>query len=163
LFFEGVLYFKEKIAGRLIDAGRCYCKKVASLSGCPRKIAAGVALGVAMDFLPIPIISIPISYLVARLIRVNPVAAVATVVFLKLAVPFFYTLNILTGNLIAGGLAGPEITLNASFPGASLVEKLVEHGFPFLVGSAVNATVAGIIVYALLIFFLKKRRMWHNA
>jgi len=163
LFVEGLLHFKEKIAVRLFDAGRAYFKKVADLADRPQKIAAGVALGTAMDFLPIPIVSIPVSYLVARLFRVNPVAAVATVIFLKLAVPFFYTLNLLMGNMVAGGLAGPEITLGASFPGSSVVERLLEQGFPFLVGSAVNATAAGILVYALLLYGLKKRQLRHNA
>ena len=47
------------------------------------RIAHGIALGVAMDFLPIPFISIPISYVVARLLRINAPAATLTVVFLK--------------------------------------------------------------------------------
>ncbi|MCL6635469.1 MAG: DUF2062 domain-containing protein [Peptococcaceae bacterium] len=151
------MYIKNKIAGRLADAVRSYCRKVAGLADSPEKIAAGVALGAAMDFLPIPVISIPVSYLVARLCRINTVAAVATVVFLKVAVPFFFTLNILTGNLLTGDPEGPAIPLNVSFPGASVLDKILALGFPFLVGSAVNATVVGVTVYVLLLRLLKKR------
>ena len=77
---------------------------------CPihRKIARG-CLGLAFDFLPIPVISIPLSYLVARITHCSPAAAVATVVVFKLAVPIFYTLNFLSGRLLLGDLPGPDL------------------------------------------------------
>lgn len=158
MFAEGVLFFKKKIASRLVESVRAYYNKVINLSDSPKKIARGVALGFAFDFLPIPVISIPVSYLVARLTRCNPVAAVATVVFFKLAVPFFFTLNILTGNVILGDIPGPDIAYTDTPVFGTVLNMLIDHGYPFLVGSLVNALVAGLAVYFLLMFLIERRR-----
>lgn len=158
MFAEGVLFFKKRIASRLVESVRAYYNKMTELPDSPKKIARGVALGFAFDFLPIPIISIPISYLVARLTRCNPVAAVATVIFFKLAVPFFYTLNILTGKALMGNVTGPDIAISGTSVFANLINLLAGHGYPFLVGSLVNATLAGLAAYFLLMFISERRR-----
>jgi len=159
VFAEGVLFLKKKIVSLLVENFRAYYIKIIEVSDSPKRIARGAALGLAFDFLPIPVISIPLSYVVARLTRCNPVAAVGTVVFFKLAVPFFYTLNVIAGNVLLGDLPRPEITLSgASLPDFFLA-KLVEHGYPFLVGSLVNAALAWLAVYTLLIHLLERR---HN-
>jgi len=155
VFAEGVFFLKKKIIPRVFDAIRAYYNKVMGLSDSPRKIAKGVALGLAFDFLPIPVISIPLSYLVARIIRCNPVAAVATVVFFKLAVPFFFTFNIMVGNFLLGDIPGPDI---ASAGDKIFIGKLVEHGYPFLAGSLVNATLAGLVAYYSLLFLFERKR-----
>lgn len=153
---------KKKISSLFFEKLRAYYHKVMSLPDSPRKIAGGVALGLSFDFLPIPIISIPLSYLAARLVRLNPVAAVATVVIFKLAVPVFFTLNVLTGNIFLGDMPGPEITIPGTLPGSSFLslffDKLVEHGYPFLLGSVINATLVWLAVYFLLMFLLERRR-----
>lgn len=154
---------KKKIASPLMESIRAYYTKVMELSDSPKKIAGGVALGLAFDFLPIPVISIPLSFVVARLTRFNPVAAVGTVVFFKLAVPFFFTLNIMVGNVLLGDMPGPEITLSgASLPDFFLA-KLVEHGYPFLAGSLVNAVLVWLAAYTLLIHLLERRRNRRDA
>lgn len=158
MFAEGVLFFKKKIASRFTESVRAYYNKVMDLSDSPKKIAAGVALGLAFDFLPIPVISIPLSYLVARITRCNPVAAVATVVFFKLAVPFFYTLNIVVGNVLLGDVPGLDISSAGTSIFAPFLDMLAEHGYPFLVGSLVNATLVWLAVYSLLMFLLERRR-----
>lgn len=148
----------KNIAIRLGENLRTYYKKVINLSDSPERIAGGVALGLAFDFLPIPVISIPLSYLVARLTRCNPVAAVTTVIFFKLAVPVFYTLNLLTGSFFFGDMPGR----NAVDTGVSILDRfldmLFEHGYPFLAGSLINAVVVWLAVYFLLIFLLERRR-----
>lgn len=158
MFAEGVLFLKNRIASPLVDSLRSFKSKVTGLSGSPRNVAGGVALGLAFDFLPIPVISIPLSYLVARLTRCNPVAAVATVIFFKLAVPFFFTLNLLVGNALLGELPGPQVSFASASVFGPLLERLVEHGYPFLVGSLVNASLAGLTVYFLLACWLERRR-----
>lgn len=155
---EGIIYFRKRIATPVMEKIRAYYTRMMSLPDSPKKIAQGVALGFAFDFLPIPIISIPLSYLVARLARCNTVAAVCTVIFFKLAVPFFYTINLFVGKAVFGDLPGPDI----QFTGTSLVHdflaQLVEHGYPFLLGSFVNAAVAWSIVYTLLMFIIRHKR-----
>ncbi|OPY59692.1 MAG: hypothetical protein A4E55_00041 [Pelotomaculum sp. PtaU1.Bin035] len=158
MFFEGVVYCKKKIACRLADCVKTYCGKLKELPDSPQKIIKGVALGFAFDFLPIPVISIPLSYLAARLARCNPVAAVATVVFFKLAVPFFYTLNIFTGNVLLGDMPGLEVAVSGDSLLSVFLKKLVEHGYPFLIGSLLNAALAWVTVYLSLWYLLERRR-----
>ncbi len=158
MFAEGVLFFKKKIASRFTECVKVYYNKVMDLSDSPKNIARGVALGLAFDFLPIPVISIPLSYLVARLTRCNPVAAVATVVFFKLAVPFFYTINIVVGNVFLGDMPGPDIASAGTSIFAPFLDMLADNGYPFLVGSLVNATLVWLAVYFLLMFLLERRR-----
>jgi hypothetical protein len=129
-----------------------------SLPDSPKKIAQGVALGFAFDFLPIPIISIPLSYLVARLARCNPAAAVCTVIFFKLAVPFFYTVNLLVGRAILGDIPGPDVQFAGNSLLGNFVAQLVEHGYSFLFGSLLNAVLAWFIVYTLLMYIIKRKR-----
>jgi uncharacterized protein (DUF2062 family) len=158
MFSEGILFLKKKITTRLLEYLRNYYTKVMSLPDAPKKIATGVALGVAFDFLPIPIISIPLSYLVARLICCSTLAAPATVVVLKPLVPVFFAFDLLIGKLLCGSVPETSVTISGySFLGPFLA-KIVEHGYPFLVGSLVNATVFSVVVYFLLLNILERRR-----
>jgi len=152
---------KKKIASRVAEAVRDYWSKVKGLADSPRKIAAGAALGLAFDFLPIPVISIPLAYLVARIIHCNPVAAVATVIFFKLAVPFFFTLNVLVGNTLFGffdHIASPQFVIAGDSFYTLFLSKIVEHGYPFLAGSLINAALVWLAVYFLIIFLFERGR-----
>ncbi len=163
MFAQGAIYFKKIIATPVLETIKTYYNKMMELPDSPKKIAKGVALGLAFDFLPIPFISIPLSYLVARLIRCNPVATVATVVFFKLAVPFFYTVNIMVGNVFLGDMPGPDIVYSGSSIIGSFIAQLVEHGYPFLLGSVLNATLVFLLVFFLILFLLKCRRCERGA
>ncbi len=155
---ESILYFRKRIATPVIDSVKSYYNRMMSLPDSPKKIARGVALGFAFDFLPIPIISIPLSYLVARLARCNPAAAVCTVIFFKLAVPFFYTINLFVGRAILGDLPGPDIQFSGGGLISNFLAGLVEHGYPFLLGSVINAVLAWFIVYSLLMYIIRRRQ-----
>ncbi len=155
---ESIIYFRKRIASPVIDCVRSYYTRMMSLPDSPKKIAQGVALGFAFDFLPIPIISIPLSYLVARLARCNPAAAVCTVIFFKLAVPFFYTINLFVGRAVLGDLPGPDIQFSGGTVINNFLAGLVEHGYPFLLGSALNAVLAWFIVYTLLMYIIRRKR-----
>lgn len=149
---------KKRMPLRLAESVRSYCARMAGLADSPSKVAGGVALGLAFDFLPVPLISIPLSYLVARLVRCNAVAAVATVIFFKLAVPFFFTLNVIVGRALIGDIPGPDIADTGNSLLNLLISSLAEHGYPFLVGSLVNATLVLLAMYFLLVFVLERRR-----
>ncbi len=155
---QSIIYFRKRIATPILGSIRAYYARVMSLPDSPQKIARGVALGFAFDFLPIPIISIPLSYLVARFARCNPVAAVCTVIFFKLAVPFFYAINLFVGRAIFGDLPGPDVQFSGAPLVANFLEQLVEHGYPFLLGSLINAALAWFIVYALLMYIIGHKR-----
>lgn len=163
MFAEGVVFFKRRISTPVLETIKTYTNRMRDLPDSPQKIAKGVALGLAFDFLPIPIISIPLAYIIARLIHCNPVAAVATVIFFKLAVPFFFTLNVMVGKVFLGDIPGPEIQNAGSSIIDSFVAQLVEHGYPFLLGSLLNAVLAFVLVYFLILFLLKCRRSERGA
>lgn len=138
--------------------------KVMDLPDSPRKIALGAALGTALDFLPMPFISIPVSFVLAKLVRVNAAAAVLTVIFFKWAVPFFFAFNYFIGRTILGG--GVPETLEPAgslLEAAAWVEWLKQLGYPFMLGASINSLVAGLIAYfavrALLDFRRKNRRL----
>lgn len=159
MFSASVFFSKKKIISGAVDSIKDYYRKILELPDSPHKIAYGVALGLAFDFLPIPIISIPLSYLVARLIRCSPMAAVTTVVFFKLAVPFFYTLDAFTGNALFGDMGGPDVDIDSSFAFVASFEKIIEeHGYSFLMGSVVNAAAVFAPVYFVLRYLLKKKQ-----
>lgn len=133
-----------RITGRIKD----YYNRVMDLPDAPTKVARGVALGVALDFLPIPIISIPVAYLVARVVGGNGLAGALTAAFFKWAVPFFYLMNVATGNLLLG-FKLPENMAAMAMTGtpAHWMDQLAQLGVPFLVGAVVNALLAGLALY----------------
>lgn len=142
----------------------CKCKEsyhqLLNLPDAPKKVAQGVALGIAFDFLPVPFISIPISFIVAKLIRVHAVAATLTVILFKPAVPLFFTFNIFLGKLLVGETPSP-ITPDLAHGLPLLTKALVKIkslGFPFMVGSVINALCASIIVYFAAVKFLEARQ-----
>ncbi|MEG6522834.1 DUF2062 domain-containing protein [Desulfotomaculum sp. 1211_IL3151] len=142
----------------------CKCRdsyhKLLSLPDAPKKVAQGIALGVAFDFLPVPFISIPLSFIVAKLIRVHAVAATLTVLIFKPAVPLFFTINIFVGKFLLGTVPSPITTDLAQ--GVPLLTKAILKikalGFPFLVGSGINALIASFLVYFLALNLLEARR-----
>jgi len=133
-----------KFIGRL----REYYNHVMDLPDAPTKVARGAALGLALDFLPIPIISIPIAYMVARMVGGNGLAGALTATFFKLAVPFFYILNVAMGNLLLGfNLSEKTVSMAAMHTPQLWLEELVQLGTPFIVGAVVNAVLAWLALY----------------
>jgi len=137
------------------------------LPDAPTKVARGAALGLAFDFLPIPIISIPIAYIVARLVGGNGLAGALTAACFKLAVPFFYILNVATGNLLLSyNLSEETLNMTAMHSPQLWLKELAQLGIPFIVGAMVNAVIAWLVVYFLvqrLLFVRRKRKgIKHN-
>jgi len=134
--------------------------KILRLKDSPHKIAGGMALGLGLDFLPLPIISLPVAWVLARILRLNSIAAVMTVAFFKWAVfTIFFPFDILVGKLFLGkppSMAGEQVPV--AEPGLSLealanfftMETLYKLGAPFLLGSVINAVFFGLLAYFLL-------------
>lgn len=143
--------------------GRCkeYYTRVLDLPDAPVKVAWGAALGTALDFYPIPIISIPVAYLLARLIGSNGVAAALAAAFFKWAVPFFYLFNVAVGQLITGDWSMTVAVFNGS-AGVEWTDALSALSVPFFVGALFNSLLAGGIVYFCLKRLLEFRRRRRN-
>lgn len=124
----------------------------------PKKIALGVALGTSLNFLPMPFVSIPISFILAKIVRVNATAAVFAVIILKWAVPFFFTFNYYLGRHLLGVSPIKNIGQNIELVNlAGIVFWLKGLGVPFLLGSAINSLVAGVVTYYAVSTFLYSR------
>lgn len=127
----------------------------------PQKIARGAAIGLALDFLPLPLISIPIAYLIARLAGGNGLAAALTAALFKLAVPFFYVLNMVTGGLMLGYNDFDSVEQVAEVFSQTQVGWLVKFtllGYPFMLGAFLNAALVLAIVYMVLLKVLLLRQ-----
>lgn len=145
--------------------------KILRLKDSPSKIAKGVALGVALDFLPLPFISLVVAWVVAKLARFNTLAAVMTAAALKPAVfTVFFPFNVLVGGLLLGERT--QITPPQQVPEPSLsldslanffsVNTLKSLGPSFLAGSVINAVVWSLVVYIFLnrtLVFRQQRRL----
>lgn len=153
---------KEKLKTPLMERLKNYYDHVMSLPDSPKKIARGAAIGIALDFLPVPVISIPLSYLLARLLRCSPMAAVATVIVFKLMVPVFFAFDLLVGKVLCGDVPPPDVRLNGILILGPYLETIIAYGYPFLVGSLVNATLFSLAVYFLLLRLLERRRCRHR-
>lgn len=133
--------------------------KILRIKDSPVQIAKGVALGVAIDFLPLPFISIFISFIVAKFFKFNTLAAVTTTILFKGAIPFFYALNITVGKILKGN--PPEsLTIEPTQVDTSFFDfdKLKHASDVFLWGSFINAIIVGIVVYFVVRWALEKRR-----
>lgn len=148
---------------RLKRYAKYHYLKMLRLKDTPGKVAQGIALGVAMDFvIPIPLLSIFIAFLVARVFKMNSLAAVMAATAFK---PFFagiVGLNILTtGYIIKAfpGLKGVDVPHPAGISHLErLINSLLSQGVPYLAACAVNGAIIGMIVYVIVRKILQYRR-----
>lgn len=131
---------------------------VMDLPDSPNRVAHGVALGTALDFLPLPLLSIPVAYFMARLIHVNGVAAVLSAMFFKFMVPIFYALNMMTGMLLLGQWPVSRAEAMAQITNLQWNSYLAELGYSFLAGAFVNGAIAWVLVYVILRRLLEYRQ-----
>lgn len=131
--------------------------KILRLEEAPEQIAMSVAIGTSIMFMPFFGFGIFIAYFVAMFLKVNKIATILTTLLWKLALPVFYVLNIITGNFIMGDPHTPAKPLHHA---GGILNKFNELGTEFLVGSAINSILAGILAYyvALKLLTLRKER-----
>lgn len=158
---------KKKLFKKYYCMLKSYYHQLMNLPGAPNSLAGGVAIGVAVDFLPIPLIGIVLGCLVARVVGFNYLATGLTAVLFKILVPLFYALNYLTGRLIIGGQAKPVYAMVANLnyidPNTWLV-WLSSLGKPFILGGGINAILAFMLVYLLAKkLFTYRQQKYHHA
>ena len=127
----------------------------------PNKIAAGAALGVSFDVLPTFGLGVVAAFFIARLIRVNSLAAVISAVLFKLAIPFFIYINFKTGSLFINDppqLNGELLSRAELMASPWFNFDWSRLGRSFILGSVINAAVCFGLVYLTVYFFVKWRR-----
>jgi len=137
--------------------------KMLRLRDTPAKVAQGVALGVAMDFVvPIPLLSIFIAFLAARILKMNSLAAVMSATAFKPLFAGIVALNILTTGYIIKAFPGLKGMSLPHPAGTNLLERLMNsvlsQGLPYLLACAVNGVIIGVIVYIVVHKILQYRR-----
>jgi hypothetical protein len=147
---------------------------IINLEGSPFSIALGAAAGIFWNFIPSLGIGFLLSLLAAKLLKVSSVAAVTMNLATGFFIPVFYSLNVLTGDLLSG------ITLKTNEVKNQLgqsIEKSVNNidsvidkpfnfftldsinslSIKFLIGSVINALIAAVIIYIVFLFILKNK------
>lgn len=138
-----------------IQSLRLKWRAIINLPDESRKISVGVALGLALDFLPLPFVSIPVAYLLARALRVNVVATVLSLIFFKAVLPLIYLANFATAGLL-WSLCSPNTSIpEQPVPRDNVWLMLGKYGICYILGSILNAVlafgVAGLVVKRILL------------
>lgn len=132
--------------------------KLMNLPDAPNKIAGGAAVGVAFLFLPIPLIGLPLTYIIASFLGFNGLAAVLTVILFKWAAPFFFAFDVMMGYLLLSGHPVPLHVFTSNLDFTNLNSWIIlgkTMGQPILVGAVANSVIMCTLVYFLFRRFLK--------
>lgn len=127
---------------------RVHWKRLLALRGDSRVIARGIALGISINFIPTVGLGPPLVYWIAKMIKGHRVSALVSTMGVKAAVPVFYLLNYIVGELFLEQRLVPILSWNGA----------VDAGASFLLGGVINFTVAFIIIYYLALQWIKRRR-----
>lgn len=123
-------------------------KRLLTLRGDRRAIAQGIALGVAINFIPTVGLGPPLVYWIAKMIKGHRVSAIVSTMGLKAVVPLFYLLNYIVGDLLLEQRLAPNLNWNG----------VVDAGASFLLGGAINFMVMFVITYYLVLWWIGRRR-----
>lgn len=145
------------------------------LDDTPNNIALSAAIGIFWNFIPTLGLGVFVSVFFAKLLKVRMVVAATANLCTGFFIPFFYTLNFITGGILTRfkvdldqieGDLGESITESVS--GIEevianpklyfLYDKIHSFSADFLVGSIVNAVLAASLVYLVLWFILNTKR-----
>lgn len=143
-----------------IEIGRWLKKRYLTfirLKDDPRLLAKGVAIGIALDFLPTFGLGLIGAYFIAILLRANRIAAVLSAVVFKLGIPFFYILNIIVGRT----LLGKNINVPMDTPAKQSLfhfSGFSDLSYAFLIGSVINTIFVSVTVYYIVLKFLHLRK-----
>jgi uncharacterized protein len=129
-----------------------YRHRLTRLPGTTHSIAAGIAAGIAMSFMPLGI-HVPLSIGLALLIRGNPIAAVLATLLIgnPLVSGLLMAADIGVGELFIGHRHATQIDGDISLLEA-LRDPLVmlkKYGLPFMIGAIILAMLSGVVTYVL--------------
>lgn len=142
-------------------------KQIVEIKEKPYKVALGCALGISINFIPTFGIGFILAFFLATLLKINQAGAAITSLLTGPLVPLMYALNFIIGGLILAPVMEKENLLDFIIGQYSLIlkmgnfkEKILSilelFGLTFLVGSAINAIIFGLIVYLIVKVLLNK-------
>ncbi len=136
--------------------------KMIRVKDTPSKVAQGVGLGFAMDFaIPIPFVSIFVAFVIARLLKINSLAAVMSAASLK---PFFLAIvaiNISVQDILVSFVPAMQKIILPHPQGTNYVEQVVNsilaRGVPYLLAGVINGFIIFVVSYLAVYYVLKNR------
>ena len=136
--------------------------KMIRLKDTPTKVARGAGLGLAMDFaVPIPLVSIFIAFLAARILKVNSLAAVMSATVLKPFFPGIVLINVYIQSIlvslfpILGRLVLPRAEATNLF--GNMINSILSRGVPYLLAGLINGLIVFAVSHMILYYFLNLR------
>lgn len=156
-------------------------REILALAATPQKVAIGAGIAVFWNFIPSLGVGPILTFIATRILKGHVVAALTLNIGTSFFIPLFYTLNIITGSVITGGSeigqqgrkGAEEYTekfgnfsverLNELFQTPELAMDMVQDlSMDFVIGSVINSFVAGLFLYFVFLYILKKRQLLKN-
>lgn len=125
------------------------------LRGNPKQIARGVAVGVAINFLPTVGTGVFVAYILAGLLRTNRTATLLSTLAVKAGVPLYYALNIVVGDFLLGYEDEGFWALTKYTFDWKTIKQM---GISFLVGGVINSAVVALVCYYIMLYSVKRYR-----
>lgn len=149
-------------------------KETSKLKDSPYAVGMGAAVGVFWNFIPSVGIGPFLSMGLAKLLKASGVAALTINLATGIFIPFFYSLNLMTGRMILNRDVKPEEVggnIQKSFQDNLEVvdqvkgepsrffslDSITSVSLDFIIGSAVNALLAAGIVYTIFWLLIRYR------
>jgi len=136
--------------------------KMIRLKDTPTKVARGAGLGLAMDFaIPIPLVSIFIAFLAARILKVNSFAAVMAATVIKPFFPGIVLINVYIQSILVslfpvlGRLVLPRSEATNLL--GNMINGILSRGVPYLLAGLINGLVVFSVSYMFLYYMLNLR------
>jgi len=134
----------------------------------PERVAAGLALGVALGVLPTFGLGIVMAVFLAGLFRVNRVSAiVGTLICLPWVMPFFWALSYLTGTLVVGNHISEAVHIIKDFKSHSdMWRSVLERNLllPYIIGNVLVTLAVSAMTYVAGLYAVRAyRKARHKA
>lgn len=136
--------------------------KMIRLKDTPSKVAQGVGLGFAMDFaVPIPLVSIFVAFVTAKILKMNSLAAVMSATALKPFFPAIVALNLYVKSIVVMLMPGLRRIVLPHPSGTNYVENLINSilnmGVPYLLAGLINGIIVFAVAYFAVYYALRAR------
>lgn len=151
--------------------------KILHLEDTPNAIALSVAIGVFWNFIPTVGLGVFVSIFFARLLKVRVIIAATANLCTGFFIPFFYTLNLITGRILTSfnvdldeieGELGQSIEKSVTGIEEVVVnpklyffyDKIHSISIDFVIGSIANACLAAGLIYVTIWVLIKNRKKY---
>jgi hypothetical protein len=147
---------QQKGAVTILNKLKTKFLKLINIKDDPNKLAKSMSLGFFLAFLPLPGLNLPIGIVLAKLFKLNIAATSVPALLLTYLSPFLYVFNYKTGALFIASNERPpqEFAVDITF-WDKVIDFFAHAGPAYLLGCAINATLAAAMSYILFLLIYK--------